>query len=218
MTEVADPFATAVDEDDPFATAEDVKRASGPFIPRPYLADLCGRLVAFVPRSYEKDAPKRKDRIEAGGKETEERYTADMVVLDGGDLTFFYASKVEGRENEFEQKEHTVPAAEIPFLWENTFRTEGNVIGQLKKVDGTARPILLGRVRRGPQAADKRNGVTADQTEKLWRDYEAHLRAGRTNATKPKFSWFVDVDVVTDADRVVARRWLTAAKANGFSL
>lgn len=217
MTEVADPFATAVDEDDPFATAEDVKSASGPFVPRPYLADLAGRLIALVPRVFEKEAPKRADRVKPGEKDKEERYTADLVLLDGGDLTFFYASKIEGTED-FEQKEHTVSAEEIPFLWENTYRTEGNVIGQLKKVDGTSRPILLGRVRRGPQAADRRKGMTVDQVEKAWKDYEAHLRAGRTNATKPKFSWFVDVDVVTDEDRVMARQWLTTAKANGFSL
>jgi hypothetical protein len=218
MTDVEDPFATAVDEDDPFATSEDVARSSGPFIPRPYLADLHGRLVAMVPRELDKEAPKRKDRIEAGGKETEERYTVDMAVLDGGDLTFFYASKVEGKEDEYEQKEHVIPADEIPFLWLGVYRTEGNVIGQLKKIDGTARPVLLGRVRRGPQAPDKRKGVTADTVEKLWEAYEAHLRAGRTNAVKPKFSWFVDVDVVTDADRALARKWLTAAKAEGFTL
>lgn len=218
MSDIADPFAETVDEDDPFATAEDVKGASGPFVPRPYLADLAGRLVAMVPRSFEKEAKKRADRIEAGGKETEERYTVDMAVLDGGDLSFFYASKVEGKEDEYEQKEHTIPAGEIPFTWLGVYRTEGNVIGQLKKIDGTARPVLLGRVRRGPQAPDKRKGVTADQIEKAWETYEGHLRAGRTNAVKPKFSWFVDVDVVTDADRNLARQWLTAAKANGFSL
>jgi hypothetical protein len=218
MTDVEDPFATAVDEDDPFATPEDVARSSGPFVPRPYLADLAGRLVAMVPREFKADHPKRKDRIEAGGKETEECYIVDMAVLSGGDLTFFYASKVEGKEDEFEQQEHTIPAGEIPFTWFRVFRTEGNVIGQLKKIDGTARPVLLGRVRRGPQAPDKRKGVTADQVEKLWEAYEAHLRAGRTNAVKPKFSWFVDVDVVTDADRTLARQWLTAAKADGFTL
>jgi len=217
MTDVEDPFATAVDESDPFATAEDVARSSGPFIPRPYLADLAGRLVAMVPREVAK-VEKRKDRQEAGKDNTEERYTVDMAVLSGGDLTFFYASKVEGKEDEYEQKEHTIPADEIPFLWLGVYRTEGNVIGQLKKIDGTARPVLLGRVRRGPQAPDKRKGVTADQVEKAWADYEALLRAGRTNAVKPKFSWFVDVDVVTDADRVVARQWLTAAKADGFTL
>ena len=194
-----------------------MKRTAGPFIPRPYLSDLVGRLVTMVPRVVEK-VEKRKDRQEAGKDNTEERYTVDMAVLDGGDLTFFYASKVEGKEDEFEQKEHTVPAEEIPFTWLGVYRTEGNVIGQLKKIDGTARPVLLGRVRRGPQAPERRKGVTADQVEKAWADYEALLRAGRVNAVKPKFSWVVDVDVVTDADRLLARQWLTEAKANGFTL
>lgn len=218
MSEVADPFAQTVNEDDPFATAEDVKSTGGPFTPRPYLADLVGRLVAMVPRVFEKEAPKRKDRVEPGGKETEERYTVDMAVLDGGDLTFFYQSRVEGTEDQYEEKSHTVPAAELPALWEGVYRTEGSVIGQLRKVDGTARPVLLGRVRRGPQAADKRKGMTADDVEKAYAAYEGHLKAGRTNATRPKFSWFIDVDSVTEADKEKARQWLKAARANGFTL
>lgn len=215
--DIADPFAEAVDEDDPFARPEDVATSYGPFVPRPYLADLAGRLVAMVPRSFDPEAKKPADRIEAGGKDTEERYMVDMALLDGGDLTFFYKSKIEGKE-EWEEKEHTVSAAEIPFLWTNVRRNEGVVIGQLKKVDGKAKPILLGRVRRGPQSADKRNGVTVDQIEEAYAKYEAHLRAGRTNATKPKFSWVIDVDCVTDADRAKARDWYAKAKAAGFSL
>lgn len=218
MSDVADPFAASVDEDDPFATAEDVKSTGGPFLPRPYLADLVGRLVALVPRELNKEAPKPKGRIEPGGKETEERYTVDMAVLDGGELKFFYQSRVEGTEDQYEEKEHVVPAEDLPALWEGVYRNEGSVIGQLKRVDGTARPVLLGRVRRGPQAAEKRKGMTADVVEKAWAAYEGHLKAGRTNATKPKFSWFIDVDGLTEADYAVARKWLADAKAAGFTL
>lgn len=216
MSDVKDPFATAADEEDPFATAEDVKSA-GVFTPRPWLADLSGRLVAFVPREYTKDAEKPKERQTPESK-TEERYTVDMAVLDGGELKFYYKARVEGTEDQYEEKEHVVPAEEIPYTWFAVYRNEGNVIGQLKKVDGTARPVLLGRVRRGPQAADRRKGVTIADIEKAWKVYEGHLQAGRVNATKPKFSWVVDVDCVTDADKVVARQWLTAEKAKGFTL
>ena len=216
-TDIDDPFAETVDEDDPFARPEDVARSSGPFVPRPYLADLAGRLVVMVPREYEKDAPKRADRVEAGGKDTEERYTVDMAVLDGGELTFQYSSKIEGSE-ERELRDFTVEADQLPFLWERVYRTEGNVVGQLKKVDGKVRPVLIGRVRRGPQSADKKAGVTADQIEKSWAAWEAAMRAGKLNTPRPKFSWIMDVDAVTPEDLALARAWLKAARGNGFSL
>lgn len=213
MSDIADPFAETVDEDDPFATPDDVARSSGPFVPKPYLADLAGRLVAMVPREFEKDAPKREDRIQDGGPTTEERYTVDMAVLDGGALTFWYSAKVEGSDERV-PTEHTVEADEIPFLYTNVWRTEGNVIGQLKKIDGKARPVLLGRIRRGPQAPDKKKGVTPDQIEQA---YAAWEKRGK-NGPKPKFSWIVDVDCVTAEDRVLAGAWLKAAREDGFVL
>lgn len=219
--EIADPFAENVDADDPFATSEDVATSSGPFVPRPYLSDLAGRLVAMVPREFDPEAPKRADRIEAGKDETQERYIVDLVLLDGGELTFYYKSKVQDPkpgQDEWEEKAHTVAADEIPHLWTRVHREEFAIIGQLKKVDGKARPILLGRVRRGPQAADRRKGMTIDQVEEAWKVYEGHLKAGRVNATKPKFSWVIDVDGNTDADREKARAWYAKAKAEGFSL
>jgi hypothetical protein len=211
--QVEDPFAETVDEDDPFATAEDVARASGPFVPRPYLSDLAGRLVVMVPREFTKDAPKRKDRIEAGGAETEERYTVDMACLDGGALTFWY-NKREEANAEPVLTEHTIEADELPFLWTSVYRTEGNVIGQLKKIDGKARPLLIGRVRRGAQAPDRKKGVTTDQVEAAWTAWDARGRKG----PQPKFSWIMDVDAVTPEDKALALAWLKAARADGFSI
>lgn len=213
-----DPWATAVDEDDPFATADDVK-SGGKFEPSPFLDALPGRLVAMVPRAFDPEAKKRADRIEPGQKDTEERYTVDMVVLDGGELRFWTSQKKKLDNGSFSDTERetvevVVPEDEIPKLYTGVWRTEGNIVGALKKIDGKARPVLLGRVRRGPQAPDKRKGVTTEQVEAA---YEAWEKRGK-NGPKPKFSWFVDVSVVTDADRAIARQWLTKARAEGFTL
>lgn len=207
--DVRDPFAAETD-DDPFATAEDTK-SGGTFEPSPFFDALAGRLVALIPRKFEPEAKKRADRVEAGGSDTEERYTADMVVLDGGPITFWYNAKVEGQETR-EPTEKTV--ADLPHLFPGTWRTEGKVIGRLKKVDGAARPILLGRVLRVPQADDARKGVTAAA---IGERYAAWEKRGK-NGPKPKFSWDVVPDVLTEADKALALAWYRAAVADGFKL
>ena len=207
---VEDPWAITVDEENPWATPEDVK--TGSFEPTPFFDSLSGRLVAFVPRFFEKEAKKRADRVEPGGATTEERYTVDMVVLDGGELRYWYNKKVEGQEERV-PTEHVIPASDLPKLYTGVWRTEGNVVGQLKKIDGSARPILLGRVVRGPQKADRDKGVTPAKIQKAYAEWEKRGKTG----PKPKFSWIVDVDI-TDADRALATKWYVAAKADGFTV
>lgn len=215
MTDFDDPFAQTVDDDDPFATPEDVK-SGGSFTPSPFLDALPGRLVAMVPRAYDPEAKKRADRIESGGKETEEKYTVDMVVLDGGPFTFYTTQKIKLDNGSFSDERETVEirVEELPALYTGVWRTEGRIVGKLKKVDGTRRPILLGRVRRVPQAPDAKKGITAEQVEKKYAEWEARGK----NGPRPKFSWDIDVENLTDADRDLARTWLKHAMADGFSL
>lgn len=219
MTDVmpADPFATEANADDPFATAEDTKGGSGTFTPTPFFDSLAGRLIALIPRSFDAEAPKRADRVEAGGATTEERYTVDMAVLDGGDLTYWYNKRVEGSEERV-ATEMTIPAADLPMLYTGVWRTEGNVIGRLKKIDGKTRPILLGVVRRVPRAKAKAKGVTIEAVETAYAAWEARDKKG----PRPEFSW----DVVpaasgspeADAHRALAGAWYAQARANGFTL
>lgn len=214
---IADPFATETNVGDPFATAEDTKGGGGSFTPTPFFDALAGRLIALIPRSFDKEAPKRADRVETGGATTEERYTVDMVVLDGGDLTYWYNKKVEGSEDRV-PTEMTIPAADLPMLYTGVWRTEGNVIGRLKKIDGTARPILLGVVRRIPRAKAKGKGVTTEAVEAAYAAWEARGK----NGPRPEFSW----DVVpaasgspeADAHRALAGSWYAKARAEGFAL
>jgi hypothetical protein len=209
---IPDPWAEETNTDDPWATPEDVK-SSGAFEPTPFLDSLAGRTVGMFPRKFEKEAPKRADRIEPGGATTEERYTVDMVVLDGGELRYWYTDK-KANDGAGELVEHVIPADEIPKLYTNVWRTEGNVIGALRKIDGKARGALLGVVRRGPQAADKKKGVTADQIEAAYAAWEARGKQG----PKPKFSWIVDVEATTPEAKATASAWLRKAMAEGFSL
>lgn len=209
--DIRDPFAEEVDETDPFATEDDVK-SGGKFEPSPFLDSLAGRLVFMVPRAFDAEAKKRADRIEPGGKETEEKYTVDMAVLDGGELRFWFNEKQAGTEERV-PTEKIVPADELPKLYTGVWRTEGNIVGQLKKIDGSARPILLGRVQRGPQAKDKAKGATV---ETIGKAYAAWEKRGK-NGPKPKFSWVIEVSS-SDADKALARKAIAAFKGDGWSL
>lgn len=208
---IADPFAQHTDDDDPFADADTAKAGGGSFTPRPALEDLEGRLLAMVPRELDKEAPTPAIYVEKGAPATREQYTVDMVLLDGGPLTYTYKDKViSGQTTTIVDKEFTVDA--LPFMWTGVWRNESAIIGQLKKVDGTPKPILLGRLVKGPQAKDRKAGRTIA-------DVAAAFEVWRKNprGAVPAFSWQIDTEV-TPADQLLAREWWTAARAEGFKL
>lgn len=197
---IADPFAQATDLDDPFATPEDVKGGSGTFTPSPNLEALAGRLVAFIPRKLEKRAPKPEQFRQNANDTTRERYTVDLYVLDKQEFRFWYNAKQEGTDERV-PTEHVVEASDIPFNVPNYWIVQSALIGQIRKVDGGPRPILAGRVRRGPQAED-RDRKTFDSVEAEWAAYVARGMKG----TKPKFSWQVD-NAMSNDDLFALRDW-----------
>jgi hypothetical protein len=215
MSEIVDdPFASSpADEDDPFADSVDAKVGGGAFTPRPVLEDLEGRLIIMVPRELDREAKTPQMWVDKGAKPTREQYTVDMVVLDGGPLTYSYRDKVvDGNTTRMEDKEYTVDT--LPFMWSGVWRTEASIIGQLKKVDGTKKPMLLGVLRRGPQADDRRNGKT-------WQDIAAEFEKWRKNprGAAPAFSWFVDVEAAdVPANKELALQWWRGARESGYTL
>jgi hypothetical protein len=209
--EIEDPFAGHMDEDDPFADADTAKAGGGSFTPRPALEDLEGRLLAMIPRELDKESKTPDIYVQKGASPTREQYTVDMALLDGGPLTFTYKEKVtKGNTTTVEDKEFTVDA--LPFLWTGVWRNESAIIGQLKKVDGTAKPILLGRLVRGPQARDRKAGKTIA-------DVADAFAAWRKNpkGMMPAFSWQIDTEI-TAADSQLAREWWAQARAAGVKL
>lgn len=209
--ETEDPFAVHTDEEDPFAASADVK--SGPFTPRPALEDLEGRLLVLVPRALDKEAKTPEEWVRKGAQPTREQYTVDMVVLDGGPLTYQYKDKVtKDGATTVQMKEFEVPA--LPFMWAGVWRSEASIIGQLKRVDGTKKPMLLGVLRKGPQADDRKNGVTWQDIARLTAEWRKNPRG---NA--PSFSWFIDVEAgETPGARTLAHDWWALAKASGYQL
>lgn len=198
---VEDPFGGAEpNADDPFATPEDVK-SGGAFTPVPSLSNLEGRLVAMIPRKFEDDAPIPEDYRQKDGPTVRDRYTVDMYVLNGGELRYTYLAKVEGK-SEREEREHVIPAEELPATFTRVWRVEQAMIGQLKKVDGSVRPVLLGVVRRGPQAKDRNEGKTFSDVAAAY----AKWAANPTKSKEPRFSWQIDVEISKE-ERSLALEW-----------
>lgn len=197
--ETEDPFGATVDEDDPFATAEEGKAGGGVFEPTPKIPDLAGRLVAMIPRKFTDKAIKAERFQKNADDKYQDRYTVDLVVLDGGDLSFFAMVK-EGDETV--EKEITVPAGELPKMWQGSWIFQLALIGQLRKVAGGPRPVLLGRMRRGPLAKN-RGSQSFDSVEAAWSAWDKRGRRG----TEPDYSWQVDTEIPEDARRVALSWW-----------
>lgn len=201
--ETEDPFGATVDETDPFATEEEGKAGGGKFEPTPKIPDLVGRLVAMIPRAFTDQAPKATRFQRGPDDKYQDRYTVDLVVLDGGDLTF-WAQVKEGDATK--EQEITVPAGDLPKMWKGTWIFQLALIGQLRKVAGGPRPILLGRVRRGPQAKD-RGKETFASIEAAWTAWDTRGRRG----AEPDYSWQIDTGI-SQEDRAVALRWWASVK------
>jgi len=207
--DTADPFATTVDESDPFATPEDVQSTGGAFKPTPKPEDLHNVLMAMVPRKYDKNAPKLERFVKAGEDPYQERWTVDLFVLDNNGADFAFTSKKKDKDTGIEtETEYVTAAVNMPEMFPRMWVQQFALIGQLSKIADTPRPILAGRMRRGPVAADKRAGKTFDQVEA---EYTAWVSKG-ARGEKPAFSWQVDT-AMTPEDRATMVAWW--AKANG---
>lgn len=197
-----DPFGASLEEVvDPFASPEDL---AARWEPAPKIPDLVGRLVAFIPREYTDKASKPEQFRRGPDDLYQDRYTADLVVLDGGDLTWWGTEKVGESTTD---REYKISASELPRLFRGIWIFQLALIGQLRRVHGGPRPILLGRVRRGPTVKARAAGETFASIEAAYAAWEQRGRKGK----EPDYSWQVDTNI-SPADREVALRWWQSAK------
>lgn len=221
MSDLADPFATpaTMDDDfDPFATADDVKSGGGVFVPRPPIDALRDRLIVMVPRSFDAEA-KVSDflRKTYNLPETREEWTLDLIVLDGGTLEYPYRSKVQGTDDEFEDKTKVV--SEFPFEVPNFKASWANIIGTLNKLSDSPKPFAAGRIRAGYSAAENRK--RKDPFAEFRAEEDAWAERARKDPKKagdaPKAKWHFELDASPEA-LALARAWWADAKTRGFKL
>lgn len=222
MTDVMDdPFATpaGVDEDfDPFATSDDVKTGTGIFIPRPPIDVLRDRLVVLVPRKFDAEAKVSEFlRREYNLPETREEWTIDLIVLDGGKMEYEYRSKVQGTENDYEDK--TWVQDEFPFEVPNFKASWANIIGSLNKLTASPRPFGLGRIVAGYSASENRKRT--DPFGDFRAEEDAYFEKVKVDPKKagdrPKARWHFVLDESPEA-RALAGSWWKDAKARGFKV
>lgn len=184
-----DPFVSAHDSDDPFATSEDFR--GGPFTPSPPIELLRGRLVAMFPRKFEANADNPFKEESKPETYTRELYTVDLYVLDGGPLTFEYKVRGDaekGTEDRYETHDAGTPTAAEPFVIKGHWVPQGNLIGKLKGSHRKGAPFL-GVLEIGAQAQDRKKGKTDAQ---IRAEQDAWVKRGKVG-NGPRFSWTADV-------------------------
>lgn len=214
-----DPFAVAVDEDDPFAAPEDFKSSGGNFAPRPSsIEDIAGKLLVIVPKVFEKEAKVSEYLVKKYNMaETREQWTADVIVLDGpAEWKFTYRGRKD-RDSEYEDMEQIV--TEYPYEMLGYRITAGNLIGALNKISNGSKPMAVGRIRAGFTAAEMRAGKTFEQFEKERAAWEARVQKDgiRKAGEEPKPRWHFDPS--NDAeDRAKALAWWKKAREAGYEI
>jgi len=140
----------------------------------PKIDDYFSRLVLLTPVKLE-TVPK----AEKFGGGTQERFTADVVVLDGGEFEF----------------------GELPYEVDGMYFSQANIVGALKGAQRKATAVL-GRIQRQP-IKDDRPKYTDAATGKLdLVKFEADLAKDRNLS----FAW--GIGEFTDADAALAMKYL----------
>lgn len=224
-TDLSDPFAATAsaedDEFDPFATADDAK-SGGPFVPWPAIEAVQERLVVLVPKTFDPEA-KVSDYLQKTYQlpAVREEWRVDLVVLNGGDLAYTYRAKVDGKDGKadtFEEREHEVPASELPYLIPGWRVSWANMIGVLNKVSKLHTPLALGYIKAGYSAKEMRAGKTFADFKAEEEAYYAAVAANpRAKIEKPRARWHFEISE-TAADKALALAWWRAAKADGYTL
>ncbi len=219
VNDMEDPFAVAVDEDDPFATSEDFKGGGGNFAPRPSsIEDLADLLIVILPRVFEKEAKVSEFLQEKYNMApTREQWTADVIVIDGPkEWKFSYRGRKD-RDSEYEDMEQIV--TEYPYEMLGYRVTAGNLLGALNKIHGGAKPMGIGRIRAGYTAAEMRKGKTFEEFAKERAAWEARVQKDgiRKAGDEPKPRWHFDPSDAPE-DRAKALAWWKQARAAGFTI
>lgn len=177
--------------DNPFAKPSDF--SGGVFTPSAPLDSLVGRTVIYIPRSFNAAAP---DPFNVG--KTRAQWTADIYVIDGGRLSFFYEQKADPSANPPREAatiehvhENCTPAT--PYVMLNSWVSQAAFIAKLNGA-AEARQFLICTPTRGAQKAQRQAGQTDETVRATHAAWIARGKAG----SEPKFVW-IPSDVGPDA-------------------
>lgn len=168
----------------PFAKASDFG-GSGDFTPTPTMDVLVGRTLVYIPRSFNPAAP---DPFNVG--QTRAQWTADLYVLDGGELRFWY--KQRGDRNatpptpDTDVEHVSVVTPTEPYVAKGTWVSQSAFI---KKLQGASdnRQFLVATPQRGAQKQQRDQGMTDADVRTAHANWIARGKQG----AEPKFVWLL---------------------------
>ncbi len=193
------PFNT----DNPFGAPSEFK--GGSFTPTPPMEALQGRSCIFVPRTFDPAAP---DPFNPGN--TRKQWTADLYVLDGGELRFWYKQKADPNANPprpAADVEQVVPEVTPtnPYVSLGCWVSQAAIVPKLTGVS-EKRQFLACTITRGAQKADRDKGVT----DQAVRDAHAAWVSRGKSGPEPKSLWLAEDLTPEQMQRAV--EWWNAAK------
>jgi hypothetical protein len=215
MTQPSDPWAAAsatpapapaqsaspipFDTGNLFANPSDF--GGGSFTPNAPLDSLVGRTLVYIPRTFNPNAP---DPFKAG--EVRQQWTADVYVIDGGKLSFFYERKADltatpPRPAEVVEHVHEDCTPETPYVMTNSWVSQAAFVSKLTAASNN-RQFLIGTPVRGAQKAQRQAGQTDESVRAA---HAAWVARGKQGA-EPKFVWLL-ADVTPEAMARVVQWW-----------
>lgn len=185
---------------DPFGTPDSVGGGGG--IRGPQWPDLVGRLVVLKPVTKLVDQP-----VPNQTNQTQDFWSCDLTVLDGGTLTVVTPAREAQGENPALPEQRN--DYDVPFTFPAWYARGKAITGKLDRLEV---PLFLGVAQRCPTGPEYRKGMTWQQKTAEWDAYVAKVQQDPARAgSKPQFSWQL-IDP-TPEQRATALAWYRASNA-----
>jgi hypothetical protein len=176
----------------------------GSFTPTPPMEFLVGRTLVYIPRTFD-PAAKNPFATDASNM-TRPQWTADMYVIDGGELRFFYDQKADAnaippRQAATVEQVHENCTPQTPYVVTNSWVSQAAFVPKLTKVSDR-RQFLVCTPVRGAQKSQRDAGMTDESVRQAHSAWVARNKQGN----EPRFVW-LPADVAPDAMASVMAWW-----------
>lgn len=176
----------------------------GSFTPTPPMEFLVGKTLVYIPRSFD---PSARNPLATGSENaTRKQWTADLYVIGGGELRFFYEQKADLNANPPRQAAtvehiHGDCTPENPYVVTNCWVSQAAFVSKLTAVSNK-RQFLICTPVRGAQKAQRDVGMTDESVRQAHAAWIARGKVG----SEPKFVWLPS-DVSPEALASAATWW-----------
>jgi hypothetical protein len=192
------PFNTA----DLFGSPSDF--GGGTFTPTAPLESLVGRTLVYIPRVHNPAAP--NPFATDASNATRPQWSADLYVVDGGELRFFYEQKADPNATPPRlagtvEYVHENASPQTPYTVLNAWVSQSAFVTKLTRAS-ERRQFLVGTPVRGAQKKQRDAGMTDESVRQAHAAWVARNKQG----SEPKFVWLL-ADVAPEGMASVMQWW-----------